>query len=200
MKRFGLIILTLVLTLMFLVITATNVSSATDSIELYPDSGFSTVTIYGEGFYGGEISIYWDGTQVPTVPTVITPTLIDEKNRIYGFTAIISVLTQNEPGEHTIEARDEEGGRASAEFIVIDMTGPEGPKGEEGADGATGSAGPAGEQGPAGEPGPTGEPGEPGPQGETGPGAGMSIIAIILALAAIVLAIFGRLKKWIVGS
>ena len=198
MKRLGLIILTLVLAMVFSVITATNVSSQSASIDLYPQRGFSTVTVSGTEFYGGEVSIYWDGTQVPTVPVVVYPEY--DVRKVTVFTAIISVLTQDEPGEHTIEARDEEGGRASAEFIVIDMTGPQGLKGDRGPEGDTGSAGPAGEQGPAGEPGPTGEPGEPGPQGETGPGAGMSIIAVILALAAIVLAIFGRLKKWIVGS
>jgi hypothetical protein len=196
MKRFGLIILTLILTMTFMVITATSVSSA-ESIELYPESGFSTVTVTGTDFYGGEISIFWDGTRVPTVPTVVYP---DYQRETGEFTAIISVLTPNEPGEHTISVRDQEGGRASAEFTVIDMTGPQGPKGEEGATGATGPAGSAGEPGPTGEPGPQGEPGEQGPIGEPGPGAGMSIIAIILALTAVVLSIFGRLKKWIVGS
>jgi hypothetical protein len=41
--------------------------------------------------------------------------------------------------------------------------------------------------------------GEAGPPGEPGPGAGMSIVAIILALAALGLMIFGRIKKWVIG-
>jgi hypothetical protein len=116
------------------------------------------------------------------------------------FTAIISVLTPDEPGEHAIQARDQEGGRASAVFTVLDMTGPQGPPGEEGPAGARGPSGPAGEAGPTGETGPQGPAGETGPAGEPGPGAGISIIAIILALIAIGLSVFGRLKKWIVGS
>ena len=201
MKRFGLVILTLFITLAVVGVTASEVySQANPRITLYPPSGFSTVTISGTGFYGGEVSIYWDGTRVPTVPSPLYPSSVT--GAAGNFTAIITVLTPDEPGEHEIMARDQEGGRAEAIFEVIDMTGPAGPPGEPGPAGPAGVAGPAGatgQPGPAGEPGPTGPPGEPGPAGEPGPGAGMSIIAIILALIAIGLTLFGRIKKWIIG-
>lgn len=199
MKRFGLVILTLLLTMVFVVAAATNVYSQNRSprITLSPTYGYSTVTVYGTDFYGGEVTIYWDMAEVPTVPTVIYPTSVTGASG--AFSAIISVYTQDEPGEHLIEARDQEGGRASAEFTVIDMTGPAGPAGETGPAGERGPAGPAGAAGPAGEPGPTGPPGETGPAGEPGPGAGMSLIAIIIALIALGFALFGTIKKWIVG-
>lgn len=197
MKRLGLVMATLLLTLILVVATATNVSSQSASIELYPEYGYSTVTIYGTDFNGGEVSIYWDGAQVPTVPTVLTSTYRADKT--LAFTAIISVYTQDEPGEHVIKAEDQEGGQARAEFTVIDMTGPAGPQGEPGPAGERGPAGATGAQGPAGETGPQGPQGEPGPAGETGPGAGMSIIAIILALVALGVSLFSTIKKWIVG-
>ena len=54
------------------------------------------------------------------------------------FTAIISVPTPDEPGPHTVTARDEEGSTASAVFTVIDVIGPEGPPGEQGPPGPSG--------------------------------------------------------------
>lgn len=159
-------------------------------IYLSPTSGFSTVTIAGSGFYDGEISIYWDGEPIPTVPA---PLYATQGN----FTAIISVPTQTDPGEHTVTARDQQGTTASAIFEVVDMTGPQGPRGEQS---------PAGEQGPTGEPGAQGEPGPPGPTGEQGPpglpgpageqGAqGLSIAAIALALSALLLILLRRAKR-----
>lgn len=158
------------------------------SISLSPTSGFSTVTIAGSGFYGGEISIYWDGEPIPTVPAPLYA------NQQGNFTAIISVPTQTDPGEHTVTARDQGGTTASAIFEVVDMTGPQGPRGEQG---------PAGEQGSAGEPGPQGEPGPPGEQGPLGPPGpagepaprGLSIAAITLALSALLLTLLRRAKR-----
>jgi hypothetical protein len=188
-------------------------------ITLTPASGFATTTIAGEGFSNSEISIYWDQERIPTVPSPLFPTYGTQQIPGY-FTAIISIPTQANPGSHEVIAKDQEGNWASAIFEVIDMTvpqgpigetGPAGPSGLAGAQGSTGPAGPAGEKGP---PGPTGEPGpqgpagtqgpqgpvgEPGPQGETGPGAGISIIAIILSVIALGLAVFSRIKKWVMG-
>lgn len=185
-------------------------------ITLTPASGFATTTIAGEGFTGGEIYIYWDQERIPTVPSPLFPTYGTQQIPGY-FTAIISIPTQANPGSHEVIAKDQEGNWAGAIFKVIDMTGPQGPAGETGpagAQGSTGPAGPAGEKGapgPAGEPGPpgpagekgppgpAGEQGPPGPAGEPGPGTGISIIAIILSVIALGLAVFSRIKKWVMG-
>jgi len=86
-----------------------------------------------------------------------------------GMFTAISVPTPDEPGSHMVTARDQSGYSASAGFTVIDMIGPEGPPGEQGL------------------------PGEPGPD------ADISIVAIILALVAVGLVLFGRVKKWVIG-
>jgi hypothetical protein len=198
MRRFGLLAISvLLLALVIMGATSEEVYSQNGRgrIVLSPTSGFSTVTISGTGFYVGEIYIFWDDERIPTVPAPLH--LQDTAQG--SFTAIISVPTQTEPGEYVVTARDQEGTTAHAVFTVIDMTGPEGPPGPEGPAGPAGSPGP---QGPAGEPGPTGEPGPPGetgPPGEPGPGAGISIVAIIIALIALGLQLFGRVKKWILG-
>jgi len=209
MKRLSfLVILALLLILVSAGVSADRAySQAGARITLTPPSGFSVTTVTGTGFYGGEIHIYWDDERIPTVPSPLY-----SYETAYGeFTAIISVPTQTKPGEHLVTAVDREGAEADAVFIVTDMTGPQGPRGETGPAGASGSQGapgPAGAQGLQGEPGPTGAqgpqgeqglPGEQGPPGEPGPGGGMSIVAVVLALIALGLTIFGRIKKWVIG-
>jgi hypothetical protein len=222
MKRVCLSVI-LILTLV-LVLAGANTEKAysqarSPEITLTPSSGFAATTIVGEGFSSGEIHIYWDQEHIPTVPSPLFTTYGYEQEYGY-FTAIISVPTQTTPGSHEVTAMDQEGNWASAIFEVIDMTGPQGPtgatgpagsSGPAGAQGPAGTAGPAGEpgpqgptgepgpQGPAGEMGPQGPAGEPGPQGEPGPGTGISIIAIILSLIALGLAVFSRIKKWVMG-
>jgi hypothetical protein len=169
-------------------------SQVSPSITLTPTSGFSVTTITGSGFYGGMITIYWDGDPIPTVPSPLYP---DDKQD-GGFTAIISVPAQTEFGRHTVTAENEERGSASAPFEVVDITGPQGPPGPPGERGAPGSLGPSGAPGPPGEPGPQGPPAEPGPQGESAP-VGISLLAILLALVAAGLVILGRIKKWVIG-
>jgi len=194
-----LVILTLLLTLILVGATADEAySQAQASITLTPESGCCAIIISGEGFFGGQIFIYWEDDQVPTVPSPLYPGDIQDGS----FTAIITVPTQTEPGEYVITAIDQEGFNADAIFTVVEATGPPGPPGEPGPagpPGPQGPEGPSGEPGPAGEPGPQGPPGEQGLPGEPGPGAGMSIVAIILALAALGLTLFGKVKKWIVG-
>ena len=197
MKRLSLFVFLATLLILVVGVPSHKVySQHSGSISLSPTSGFSTVTIAGSGFsgsgfYGGEISIYWDGEPIPTVPAPLYA------NQQGNFTAIISVPTQTDPGEHTVTARDQQGTTASAIFEVVDMTGPQGPRGEQG---------PAGEQGPTGEQGAQGEPGPPGPTGEQGPpglpgpagepGAqGLSIAAIALALSALLLTLLRRSKR-----
>ena len=170
MKRPSFLVISLLLlTLVVVGTTADEVYSQAGapqpSITLSPTSGFSAITIAGVGFFGGEITIYWEEEPIPTVPSP----LYGSDTQDGSFTAIISMPTQIEPGEYIITAQDQERFIADATFTVIDMTGPQGL------------------------------PGEPGPAGEPGPGAGMSIIAIILAVIAIGLAVFGRIKKWIIG-
>ena len=199
MKRWNLlVILTLLLTLVLAGATTDEVYSQDTSITLTPESGCCSIIISGEGFFGGEISIYWEDDQVPTVPSPLYPR--DTKDG--SFTAIITVPTQTEPGEYVITAIDQEHFNADAIFTVVEVTGPAGLPGDLGPAGPAGSRGP---EGPTGDPGPTGAtgpqglPGEQGTLGEPGPGAGMSIVAIVLALAALGLTLFGKIKKWIVG-
>jgi hypothetical protein len=198
MRRFGLLAISvLLLALVIMGATSEDVYSqeGRGRIVLSPESGFSAVTVSGTGFYGGEVYIFWDDERIPTVPSPLYP----QDTAQGSFSAIISVPTQAEPGEYIVTARDQEGITARAVFTVIDMTGPEGPPGPEGPTGPVGNPGP---QGVAGEPGPTGEPGPPGetgPAGEPGPGAGISIVAIIIALIALGFQLFGRIKKWILG-
>jgi hypothetical protein len=202
MTRLGFaIVLTLILTLVVIGANADEVSSQVQaSITLSPTSGFSTTTISGRGFVG-QINIFWDNSRIPTVPS----SLFSFDTAQGDFTGIISVPTQTVPGDHLVTARDDQGNTASATFTVIDMRGLAGPAGETGPQGSPGETGPAGSpgsQGRPGEPGPQGPMGlrgETGPAGESGPGAGMSIVAIILALAALGLMIFGRIKKWVIG-
>ena len=202
MKRWNLlVILTLLLTLVLAGATTDEVYSQDTSITLTPESGCCSIIISGEGFFGGEISIYWEDDQVPTVPSPLYPR--DTKDG--SFTAIITVPTQTEPGEYVITAIDQEHFNADAIFTVVEVTGPAGLPGDPGPAGPPGPPGPRGPEGPTGDPGPAGAtgsqglPGEQGTPGEPGPGAGMSIVAIVLALAALGLTLFGKIKKWIVG-
>jgi len=169
--------------------------------SLAPNTGFAATTIDGGGFAANSImTITWDGTPIPTVPTPLTT---DENG---NFTAIISVLTPNEPGLHTVGATDGEGNEASAAFTVLDMTGPQGPQGETGATGATGPAGPAGadgadgadgEDGATGPAGPAGADGADGADGEDGADAPTEYLwaSLILAIIAILIAGFGIFRK-----
>jgi hypothetical protein len=174
MRRFGLLAISvLLLALVIMGATSEDVYSqeGRGRIVLSPESGFSAVTVSGTGFYGGEVYIFWDDERIPTVPSPLYP----QDTAQGSFTAIISVPTQAEPGEYIVTARNQ---------------GPTGPVGNPGPQGV------AGEPGPTGEPGP---PGETGPAGEPGPGAGISIVAIIIALIALGFQLFGRIKKWILG-
>jgi hypothetical protein len=137
---------------------------STPVITLVPDTGFASTSIVGSGFScGSRINITWDGELIPALPNPLTVTCD-------SFTAIISVPTQTEPGPHIVNATDEEGNSAVANFTVVDMTGPQGPQGDTGPAGATGpqgDTGPAGATGPQGDTGPAGATGPQGPQGET---------------------------------
>jgi len=142
---------------------------STPVITLVPDTGFASTTIVGSGFSSGSrMNITWDGELIPTLPNPLTATCD-------SFTAIISVPTQTEPGPHIVNATDEEGNSAVANFTVVDMTGPQGPQGETGPQGPQGETGPKGDtgetgpQGPTGPTGPTGATGPQGPQGPAGP-------------------------------
>lgn len=124
------------------------------NIVLMPFTGFSSTTIVGSGFSNNSrVTITWDGTSIPTVPS---PLFTDATG---NFAAIISVPTQNTPGTHTVNTTDASGNWATATFTVVNMTGPQGPKGDKGDKGDTGAQGPTGSQGPQGEQGPQGSPG-----------------------------------------
>jgi hypothetical protein len=199
-----LIILTLVLGFPFMVLAA-------PAVFLSPSTGFAAVTVSGTGFPLGTITIYWDGAVVPTVPAVVS--VFD--STAGTFTAIITVPTQTTPGTHTVTASYIPAGSnirasASANFMVIDMRGPQGSPGNDGIPGQQGQPGGAGAPGPAGPLGPTGSPGPQGLQGPPGPagiqgqqgeegGVVISIVAILLSLVTLGLSFLGRIKKWILG-
>ena len=171
-------VLALGLAAVALVFAASEVRSQAASIRLTPSSGFSSFTIEGSTI-GGEatVTIKWDGSTIKTFPY----------EDVYGsdFTTIVDVPAGSKPGPHTVMATDGEA-EATATFTVVDLAGPQGPRGREGPagrDGAAGLAGSPGSQGPPGSPGPAGNMGRPGE--ESGPGVNMT--AIILALATIAL-------------
>ena len=193
MQRLRLVIpLLLILALVPAVFFADNEAySQAPRITLSPTSGYSTVTILGEDFGGGDVTIYWDDEEIPALVS------FGEVDWI----AFITVPTQTEPGSHTVRAEDAEDTSDSATFTVIDMTGPQGSRGPAGSTGTEGSPGPIGPQGPQGHqgsPGAPGSPGEPGPRGDSAP-AGISIAAIILALIALGLTLLRMFTKWITG-
>ncbi len=157
-------------------------------LELVPASGFASSTIVGSGGFAGNsrINVTWDDAPVPTVPQVIT-------TDVYGnFTAIISVLTPNDPGPHVVNATDEFGRSGWATFTVVDMTGPTGPQGVQG---PTGPAGPQGERGATGLTGPEGVQGEQGEQGPAGVVALESVAVVAVpSIVAIVVAVYALMK------
>jgi len=70
MKRWNLLVIfTLLLTLVLTGATTDEVYSQNTRITLTPESGCCAIIISGEGFFGGEIFIYWEDDQVPTVPS-----------------------------------------------------------------------------------------------------------------------------------
>jgi len=194
-----LILLATLISMSILTISVATADKVYSDPEIYldPESGFSTITITGKGFVGF-IQVYWDDNldendALPTVPYNVLP-----ESPQGWFSAIISVPTQAEPGEHTVTVKDKYNNEASATFTVIDMTGPQGipgirglpgergPAGAQGPPGPQASRGIAGPEGPPGEPGPAGKQGPPGEPGKPGPNPGIfpvviSIIALILA-------------------
>jgi hypothetical protein len=122
-------------------------------LGLRPDTGFSSTTVVGSAFSNNsEVILDWDGNVIPTVPTkVIT-------DATGNFTAIISIPTQTVPGFYTVSATDEFSNSASANFVVVNMTGQSGPQGLKGDKGDTGLQGPTGPQGPQGPAGSSGDP------------------------------------------
>ena len=174
------------------------------SLSLTPDTGFSSTTVVGSGFSNdSKVTIAWDGTVIPTIPSPLTT----EANG--SFTATINVLTQNSPGPHAVNATDESGNWATATFTVVDMTGPQGPKGDKGDKGDTGAQGPKGPQGPQGLKGDKGDKGDTGAQGPQGlqgpqgpPGVtsaelqflvnGLTMAAAIIAICLSAIALFRK--------
>jgi len=194
-------------------------------IELSPTADFASVTVTGWNMgSGAPISIYWDSWDA-LLPTADDPLFADD---VGSFETIIVIPAGASPGAHTVWAEGWSSPPEAPEIrsndaiiMVVAMIGPPGPEGSEGdrgprglpgPAGPTGSTGPSGEQGPAGEPGtaepglagptgptgPAGLPGEQGPPGESAPTGGI-IAAIVLAIIAIGLTVFGWLKKLVAG-
>lgn len=162
------------------------------SITLSPNTGFSSIMVVGTGFTpGNNITIFWDANPIPTI---LSPLLVGLGG---DFTTLINVPSQTEPGSHTVTAKDFTNGvNASAFFTVVNMTGPQGPKGDtgdQGVQGPKGEKGDTGEQGPIGETGPKGD---QGPQGEVSSLLSiLSIFALILSILSLFLTILHIRKK-----
>ena len=162
-------------------------SQGNSIVVLTPSSGFASTTLAGSGFTNNsEVTITWDGTAIPTIPNAV----IADTNG--NFSALISVPTQNVPGIHTVNATDGTGNWATATFVVIDMTGQQGPaglqgqqgpKGDTGLQGPTGSTGPQGLKGDIGPQGPKGDTGSQGSAGEN------QLVLIAFPTAASILAL-----------
>jgi len=88
-------------------------------LELVPAKGIAATTLVGSGFApNSKISVTWDDTSIPTVPS---PLITDS----YGnFTAIISVLNQTASGIYTVKAVDEIETEANASFTVYSNVSP----------------------------------------------------------------------------
>jgi len=83
-------------------------------LELIPTTGLAATTVVGSGFApNSRITITWNGTTMPTVPSPLL-------TNVYGnFTAIISVLDQATAGAYILKAVDGIGTEATATFTVI---------------------------------------------------------------------------------
>jgi hypothetical protein len=90
-----------------------SVFNVDPKLELVPATGIAATTLVGSGFApNSRISVTWDDTPIPTVPS---PLITDG----YGnFTVIISVLNQTTSGSYTVKAIDEIGTEATATFTV----------------------------------------------------------------------------------
>jgi hypothetical protein len=191
-------------------------------LELTPDTGNSTIIVIGTGFTSfiteERGAIYWDSDlQLVTFPSRIYGRSGGEGQYSYYFEAMITVPADAEPGVHTITAEfdnhDGTGESASAQFTVIEASGPQGLKGDKGDKGDTGSVGPQGSrgatgpsgsrgaagdqgapgiQGAQGAPGPKGDIGSQGPmgiQGEQGPAGPVNNTGLVLGVVAVVISL-----------
>jgi hypothetical protein len=162
------------------------------SLTLSPTSGFSSIMVVGAGFSPGDnITISWDGS---AIPTILSPLYVDLSGR---FTALINVPTQTGIGSHNVSAKGFVGAaNASAIFTVVNMTGPQGPKGDMG---IQGTQGPKGDKGDTGEQGPIGQQGPMGDQGLAGemslPQSILIIFAFVLSILSLLLTILHMRKK-----
>jgi len=182
--------LALVLAVVTALFAAGDAHSQTPSIELTPNSGFSSFTVVGSDFNNlTDITFTWDGDPVDHFPD----RFLDGPT----FTTIITVPSGSRPGRHTVTAygsiieSSDPPVTTSATFTVIDTTGPQGTQGLDGEDGASGLPGSPGSIGPPGPYGPQGNQGRPGE--ETNPGINMA--AILLALGVIALNFVLMAKK-----
>jgi len=100
-------------------------------ITLSPSSGFACTTVQGAYFTpNSTITITWDGEKIPTIPNKV---ITDSTG---NFTAIITVPTQTDVGEHEVRAEDAEGIAGTAKFKVVNMKGEQGEPGLQGPQGS----------------------------------------------------------------
>jgi hypothetical protein len=126
-------------------------------ITLSPNQGYSTIMISGSSFKANDqIIILYDGVRQPTIPTTVKVIDNDNYPEDQTFTALINVPDPLAVGSHNITAIDTLGNKASATFIVLNMTGPQGLQGVAGLQGAAGLQGIQGIQGVSGENGTNG--------------------------------------------
>jgi len=159
-------------------------------IELSSKSGVGAIIVKGENFWpGAQVAIFWNETEVLTVPTKL------KVNNQGEFSAIIAIPST--PGQFLVQAMDTTGRSARAEFQVPSLIGPRGPKGERGEKGEPGEKG---EKGDPGEKGPQGDPGIRGPRGEKGevgpPGKDAPLILPIAAVVISLISFWIALSIW----
>lgn len=172
-------------------LSVTEEFSIQNTLALTPSIGFASTTVVGSGFSNNsKITINWDGTTIPSIPSSATT------DATGSFTVLISVPTQTSPGSHTVNVTDESGNWATATFTVVDMTGPQGPAGLQGQQGPKGDTGPQGSTGPQGLKGDKGDTGSQSPATSLGD-TQLALIAFPTAASifALCIAVVALLRK-----
>ena len=194
--------------LLFSMVSMTSANECLPEIVLSPNEGCSVFAVNGQYFtLCSDLSFYWDGEPIDVIWL--------DKSTDGSFYALVTVQTQDVSGEHNVTVTDDCGLSAWALFTVIDMTGPQGEQGlpgeqgETGEQGLTGETGPAGETGETGLTGPAGVNGTAGATGETGATGEQGVkgdkgdsapmeqlwVALIISIIAIIIAVAALAKK-----
>ena len=177
MKRLSILTISaLVLALSLMATTGGKISAQSPSVEMNPTAGCTAVTLEGRGFLPylapSDVVVYWEDAIIPAVFTswYYDDCLLPPPCPRYAFTAGISVQNQTQPGTYAVSVDVRGQSFGPWDFIVVDLTGPQGSDGPQGPEGSEGPQGEQGKEGPPGPEGPAGNiTGPPGPEGPAGP-------------------------------